>query len=79
MKTNKLADQIFCITGILSISRKEFKEIIEENGGKFSNTITKNVNYLITGENCGQVKLDKAAKCDIICIDEDAFWDLFEL
>ncbi len=50
----------FIITGILSnYSRNEIKELIEKNGGKVISAVSKNLNYLIAGENPGS-KLKKA-------------------
>ncbi len=50
----------FIITGSLSnYSRNEIKKLIEKNGGKVISAVSKNLNYLIAGENPGS-KLKKA-------------------
>jgi DNA ligase (NAD+) len=71
--SEKLAGKVFCITGTLSKSRNDFAEIIEKNGGEFTNSITKKVNYLIVGENAGNDKLSKAEHSGIKIINEKQF------
>ncbi|UWV84488.1 hypothetical protein ONA02_04120 [Mycoplasmopsis felis] len=56
----------------MSESRDYFKNIIEQNGGKVTNTISKNTNYLLVGENPGS-KTEKANKLNIKIINETEF------
>ncbi|MCU9939932.1 hypothetical protein NW739_04325 [Mycoplasmopsis felis] len=56
----------------MSESRDYFKNIIEQNGGKVTNTISKNTNYLLVGENPGS-KIEKANKLNIKIINESEF------
>ena len=66
-----LEDLTFVITGKLSgFSRQEMKEYIQERGGKVTNSISKNTNYLIAGENAGS-KYNKAQLLNIDVINED--------
>ncbi len=58
----------FIITGTLAkYSRNEIKEMIEKNGGKVISAVSKNLNYLIVGENPGS-KLKKAKELDSVRI-----------
>jgi DNA ligase (NAD+) len=59
-KIGTLAGKTFMITGTLpSFDRKEMEDLIIENGGKILSSVSKNLLYLIVGENAGS-KLDKA-------------------
>lgn len=56
----KLAGMTFVITGTLpDYSRDEMKELLQQNGGKVVDSVSKNTDYLIAGENAGS-KLTKA-------------------
>lgn len=58
----------FIITGSLpNYSRNEIKELIEKNGGKVISAVSKNLNYLIAGENPGS-KLKKAKEIESVNI-----------
>lgn len=65
----KLRGLTFLITGTLSKSRQEIINLIEENGGEVVNAVSKNVDYLIVGENPGS-KLTKAKELNIDVINE---------
>jgi DNA ligase (NAD+) len=68
----RFTDFTFVITGtVAGYTREELKEIIQHNGGKVSDSISKNTNYLLVGEQPGS-KLEKAQKLGvkIIGIDE---------
>ncbi len=63
----------FVITGSLPVlSREAAKEIIQNYGGKVSESVSKKTNYLLLGENPGS-KLDRARELNIPIIDEDGF------
>ena len=64
----------FIITGTLEKhSRNEIKEMIEKNGGKTISAVSKNLNYLIVGENPGS-KLKKAREIESVrIINENEF------
>lgn len=60
--TQNIFDKLtFVITGTFSQSREELKKIIENKGGKISNSVSKKTNYVIYGENSGS-KLEDAEK-----------------
>lgn len=64
----------FIITGtLINYSRNEIKEMIEKNGGKVISAVSKNLNYLIVGENPGS-KLRKAEDIESVkIINENEF------
>jgi NAD-dependent DNA ligase len=39
-------DFLICMSGTLSIKRKEMEDLIKENGGKVSSTVTKKTTHL---------------------------------
>jgi DNA ligase (NAD+) len=70
-----LSGKTFVITGTLSNSRDHFKDLIEQNGGKVSGSVSKNTDYLLAGESAGS-KLDKATALGVQVLDEQALADL---
>lgn len=66
-----------CITGTLSKPRGEIGEMITQRGGKLSQSVSKNVNLVLAGENAGS-KLQKAEKLGIRIIDENEFERMLE-
>ena len=65
---NKLNQQSFLFTGKLtSFTREEAHKMVEKNGGKLISSISKNLDYLVAGENAGS-KLAKAQKIETIKI-----------
>jgi DNA ligase (NAD+) len=71
---NKFFDQkTFVLTGSLkSMSRNDGETKIKDLGGKILSSVTKNLDYLIVGENAG-TKLEKAKKLRINVLNEDEF------
>jgi DNA ligase (NAD+) len=69
----QFSNLVFVITGTLpGYSRDEIKEIILENGGKVSDSVSKNTNYLLVGEQPGS-KVVKAKQLGIKIISIDEF------
>ena len=54
-------------------SRDEYKEIIEQNGGKNVGSISSKTSFILAGDNMGPSKLEKAKKLGIQIINEDEF------
>tara|TARA_Y100001936_G_scaffold51539_1_gene50050 strand:- start:490 stop:1452 length:963 start_codon:yes stop_codon:yes gene_type:complete len=84
-KTNKkvissnILDEIYVITGKLKTkSRDELKNLIIDNGGTVSNSVTKKTYALIVGDNPGS-KLDKANKLGVKVISEEKFYEKINL
>jgi len=74
-QTGKLHGKLFVITGSLSISREEAKLKIQSLGGKTSESISKEVDYLVVGEEPGS-KLAKAQKLGIKILEEKEFLEM---
>ncbi len=69
----RFSSLVFVITGTLpGFSRDEVKEIIQENGGKVTDSVSKNTNYLLVGDQPGS-KLDKAKQLGVEVINMDQF------
>jgi DNA ligase (NAD+) len=63
----------FVITGTFpDVSRDQLKGIIQINGGKVTDSVSKNTSYLLVGEEAGS-KLDKAQKLGVPTIGLDIF------
>jgi DNA ligase (NAD+) len=54
-------------------SRDELKKLIEINGGKISNSISKKTSFILAGSNMGPSKKQKAEALDIKIIKEEEF------
>jgi DNA ligase (NAD+) len=69
----RFSDLVFVITGTLpGFSRDELKEIIQENGGKVSDSVSKNTTYILVGDQPGS-KLEKANQLGVKIIGIDEF------
>jgi DNA ligase (NAD+) len=72
-QSGKLAGKTFVITGTLpTYSREEARRLIEENGGKVASGISKNVHYVLVGEDAGS-KLTRARDLGLPLLSEDQF------
>lgn len=66
----------FVLTGTLeTLTREQAKELIEENGGKVSASVSKATSYVVVGANPGS-KYNKAKQLDIIILSEQDFLNL---
>jgi DNA ligase (NAD+) len=75
--SERLKGLVLVITGTFSQhSREEYKQMIEENGGKNGSGVTGKTDYLIAGSDCGPSKLEKAEKLGVKIISEEAFLNL---
>lgn len=78
-RTEKLKGLSIIISGTFEkYSRDEIKELIEQNGGKNTGSISKNTSYLLAGNNIGPSKLEKATKLGIPIISEEDFLKMIE-
>jgi len=69
----------FVLTGTLpTLSRERAKEMIQENGGKVSSSVSKATNYLLSGENSGS-KLTDAQNVGVKIITEKEFINMILL
>jgi DNA ligase (NAD+) len=68
-----LQGKVFVFTGALSsMSRDEAKELVESLGGRVSNSVSRNTDYVVVGENPGS-KFDKAKALGIKTLNEEEF------
>ena len=78
-KTNKLNGKTFVISGTFSLhSRDEYKDIIVNNGGKNTSSISTKTDFILAGENMGPSKLQKAQTLSIKIISEEEFLNLLK-
>ncbi len=71
-----LEGMTFVVTGTLpTLSREGVKELIEQNSGKTTDTVSRNTSYLVLGENPGS-KLEKAKSLGIKILEENELLDL---
>ena len=77
LKSDKLKDKSIVLSGTFQkYSREEYKQMIEENGGKNQSSISTKTDYFLVGENVGPSKMEKASKIGVKIINED---DLLEI
>ena len=66
----KLAGKTFVLTGTLKhFTRDEAKKMIEDAGGKVTNSVSKKTDYVVAGADAGS-KLDKAKELGVAVINE---------
>lgn len=70
-----LAGKRVVITGTLSRPRSYFIERLEEAGGTFTSSVSKNTDYILAGEESGS-KLERARSLEVPVLDEAGFEDL---
>ncbi len=72
-----LKDKSFLVTGKLNgISRAEIKSLIEENSGTTLSSVSKKLNYLITGDKPTKRKVENAKQLNIKVINQDEFLNM---
>jgi DNA ligase (NAD+) len=70
-KEGAFTGMTFVVTGTLpTLTREGVKELIESNGGKVTDSVSKKTSYLVLGENPGS-KLDKAQSLGVPIIGEE--------
>ena len=73
-QTDKLKGLSIVISGTFEKhSRDEYKDMIEQNGGKNSGSISAKTSYILAGDNMGPAKLEKAEKLGVTIINEEEF------
>jgi len=74
--TQKLLGKTIVVTGTLrNFSRDAIKELIHQQGGKASGSVSKKTNFVVAGEEAGS-KLDKAKELGVKVLTEDEFLEL---
>ncbi|MCB4773649.1 MAG: NAD-dependent DNA ligase LigA, partial [Sulfurovum sp.] len=66
---NPFKDKTVVLTGTMSVSRGEVKEMLEKLGAKVSGSVSKKTDYVIYGEDAGS-KLVKAEKLGVVALTE---------
>ncbi|MCR5011391.1 MAG: NAD-dependent DNA ligase LigA [Lachnospiraceae bacterium] len=78
MGGNKLVGLTIVVTGTLAtLGRKEISELIENNGGKCTGSVSKKTDYLVVGTDAGS-KLTKAQALGIKIISEDELLNMIK-
>jgi len=76
LENAKLGGKTFVVSGIFSRSRDEIKQMIDDNGGKNTSSISKKTAYLLAGENMGPAKKEQAEKLGVKIISETEFMEM---
>ena len=75
--SESLAGKSIVISGTFTHhSREEYKSLIESHGGKNVSSISKKTSFVLTGENMGPSKLEKAQKLGVALVSEAEFLQL---
>lgn len=76
--SRKLAGKSFVLTGTLdTLSRDQAKELIRDNGGDVSSSVSKETDYVVAGAEPGS-KYDKAEKLGVKILNEQEFLKLIK-
>lgn len=77
--TDRLVGKSIVISGVFAHhSRDEYKQLIEQNGGKNVGSISGKTSFILAGDNMGPSKLQKAEKLGIPIVNEDEFLKMIE-
>jgi DNA ligase (NAD+) len=70
----ELAGKTIVISGVFSRhSRDEYKAMIEKHGGKNASSVSGSTSFILSGENMGESKREKAAALGVPLVNEDEF------
>lgn len=73
-KSTALEGKSIVISGTFTrFSREQYKELIEEHGGKNVAGVTGKTSFILAGENMGPAKLEKARSLGVDLVDEATF------
>lgn len=73
-----LEGMTFTITGTLSRPRREIAGLIERHGGRVTNSVSRNTDFLIVGESPGESKVTQAQTLGTPVIDEERLRELVD-
>ena len=72
-KITKITGKAFVFTGeMASLSRTQAQRLVEELGGKYSSSVSKNTDFVVGGKNPGS-KYNKAKQLGVRIINEKTF------
>lgn len=78
-RSDKLSGLTIVISGTFSLhSRDEYKDMIEQHGGKNTGSVSKKTSFILAGDNMGPAKLEKAAKLGVKVVSEEEFLKMLE-
>ncbi len=77
-KTDKLSGKTLVVSGVFTIERDAIKQLIEQNGGKVSGSISGKTSYVVAGDNMGPEKLKKAESLGVPIISEEELMKLIQ-
>ena len=90
MSSEQLADERLAVPQVLEgktivisgtfseHSRDEYKQMIEDYGGKNSGSVSKKTDFILAGENMGPAKLEKAQSLGVQVISEQEFLEMIK-
>lgn len=79
MRSDKLFGKSIVISGTFAkYSRDEYKQLIEQHGGKNVGSVSGKTDFILAGENMGPAKLEKAAKLGVRILEEEEFLKMLE-
>ena len=79
MLSNKLEGKSIVISGVFTHhSRDEYKNIIEQHGGKNVGSVSKKTSFVLAGDNMGPEKRKKAENLGVALLSEEEFLALIE-
>lgn len=71
-----LTGKTVVVSGVFSVSREEIKQIVEQNGGKNSSSVSKKTSFILAGDNMGPEKRKKAQSLGVPIVSEAEFWKM---
>ena len=77
--SDRLSGLSVVISGVFSKhSREEYKQLIEQHGGKNVGSISAKTSFVLAGENMGPAKLEKAQALGVRIVNEDEFLQMLK-
>jgi DNA ligase (NAD+) len=77
--SDRLQGKAIVISGVFARhSRDEYKQLIEQNGGKNVGSISGKTSFVLAGDNMGPSKLEKARKLGVAIVSEEDFLKMIE-
>jgi DNA ligase (NAD+) len=74
--SNILAGKTIVVTGSFeNLTRSQIEQLITDNGGKVSSSVSKKTSFVVAGKDAGS-KLDKARQFQVKVINENEFLQL---
>lgn len=79
VRSNKLNGKSVVISGTFAhYSRDEYKQMIEQHGGKNVGSVSGKTDFILAGENMGPAKLEKAEKLGVKILNEEEFLKILD-